>query len=119
MKIDCNITENYFKEKNRMIKNCEIACEDCPISSDNNKTDLPCEVFERTCPDKAIEIVQKWSDEHQPETRAEHFLKMFPNARTEPNNRTPSICLKSVNENLECNRPCTDCWDKPYTEGEF
>lgn len=44
---------------------------------------------------------------------------MFPNARTEPNNRTPSICLKSVNENLECNRPCTDCWDKPYTEGEF
>lgn len=81
MKVDCGYTENYFKEKNRMIKNCVIACEDCPISNDNNKTDLPCEVFERTCPDKAIEIVQKWSDEHQQETRAEHFMKMYPNAR--------------------------------------
>lgn len=119
MKVDCGYTKNYLKEKNRMTKNCKINCENCPISSDNNKTDLSCEEFENTYPNKAIEIVQAWSDKNQRETRAEHFMKMFPNARTEPNNRTPSICLKSVNENLECNRPCTACWDKPYTEGEF
>lgn len=119
MKIDCNITENYLKEKKRMTNDCEIGCHDCLIGSYNNGFDLTCVEFENTYPDKVMKKVQKWSDEHQVETRAEHFIKMFPNARTEPNNRTPSICLKSVNKNLECNRPCTDCWDEPYAEGEF
>lgn len=103
MKVDCGYTENYLKEKNRMTKNCKISCESCPISNDNNKTDLPCEEFEATYPDKAIEIVQKWSDEHQVETRAEHFLKMHPNARMRSGH--PIGCKK--------------CWDKPYIEGEF
>ena len=52
MKVDCGYTENYLKEKNRMTKNCKISCESCPISNDNNKTDLPCEEFEATYPDK-------------------------------------------------------------------
>lgn len=120
MKVDCGYTENYFKEKNRMIKNCVIACEDCPISNDNNKTDLPCEVFERTCPDKAIEIVQKWSDEHQPETRLEHFKKMFPKAEMSSSER-PKACVKHLNGEFECKISkvsCTFCWNEPYN-GEF
>lgn len=120
MKVDCGYTENYLKEKNRMTKNCGINCEDCPISSDNNKPCLHCEEFENTYPDKAIEIVQKWSDEHQLETRLEHFLKMFPNARVD--NGRPSVCVRYLNENIECSLPkmhCKACWDKPYIEGEF
>ena len=120
MKVDCGYTENYLKEKNRMTKSCKINCENCPISSDNNKTCLPCEEFENTYPNKAIEIVQWWSDEHQPETRLEHFLKMFPNARVD--NGRPSVCVRYLNENIECSLPkmhCKACWDKPYTEGEF
>ena len=46
MRTDCGYTENYLKEKNRMTKDCKINCENCPISSDNNKTDLSCEEFE-------------------------------------------------------------------------
>ncbi len=38
MKIDCGYTENYLKEKNRMAKNCEIACKDCPLDYVNNQT---------------------------------------------------------------------------------
>lgn len=117
MKVDCGYTENYFKEKNRMIKNCEIACEDCPISNNNNKTDLPCEVFERTYPDEAIEIVQKWSDEHQVETRKEHFLKMFPNASMWKGH--PFLCVSHLSKKVSCENDCKKCWDKPYTEGEF
>lgn len=119
MKVDCGYTENYFKEKNRMIKNCEIACEDCPISSDNNKTDLPCEVFERTYPDKAIEVVQEWSNEHPVETRMEHFLKVFPNAQMFENGY-PFICVKNLNKKVSCEAcKCEMCWNEPYTEGEF
>lgn len=118
MKIDCNITENYLKEQNRMIRNCEIDCKDCPISSYNNGYDLTCAEFKNTYPDKAIEIVQKWSDENQPETRAEHFMKMFPNALIHKT-KNPSACVKRLNKNIECKDECIACWNKPYTEGEF
>lgn len=121
MKVDCGYTENYLREKNRMTKDCGINCEDCPISSDNNKPCLPCEEFESTYPDKAIEIVQKWSDEHQVETRAEHFLKMYPNARMH-NEGYPSACVKNLDNNVSCEVGligCKKCWDKPYIEGEF
>ena len=59
MKVDCGYTENYLKEQNRMTGNCEIDCKDCPISDNNNKTNLLCGEFERTYPDEAIKIVQK------------------------------------------------------------
>ena len=120
MKIDCGYTENYLKEQNRMTGNCEIDCKDCPISDNNNKTNLPCGEFERTYPDEAIKIVQKWSDEHQVETRMEHFLKVFSNARVD--NGRPSVCVRYLNENIKCSLPkthCKACWNKPYIEGEF
>lgn len=121
MKIDCNVAKNYFKEKNRMTKNCEISCGDCPLCINNNKTNLLCKKLENTYPEKAIEIVQAWSDKHQAETRAEHFMKMFPNAQLSDDGR-PSICVAYFNENIKCSLPekhCAACWDKPYIEGEF
>lgn len=118
MKVDCGYTENYLKEKNRMTKSCKINCENCQISSDNNKTDLSCEEFENAYPNKAIEIVQAWSDEHQVETRAEHFMKMFPNALIHKT-KNPSACVKRLNKNIDCKDECIACWNEPYTEGEF
>lgn len=118
MKVDCGYTENYLKEKNRMTKSCKINCENCPISSDNNKTDLSCEEFENTYPNKAIEIVQRWSDERQVETRAEHFMKMFPNAPTWKGR--PFLCVSHLSKKVSCEAStCKKCWNEPYTEGEF
>ena len=120
MKVDCGYTENYLKEQNRMTGNCEIDCKDCPLDYVNNKAYLSCGEFERAYPDEAIKIVQKWSDEHQPETRAEHFMKMFPNAQLSNDGR-PSICVAYFNENIKSclpERRCTACWDEPY-KGEF
>lgn len=121
MKVDCGYTENYFKEKKRMTKNCQINCRDCQLGSDNNKTILSCKGLENICPDKATEIVQKWSDEHQVETRKEHFLKMYPNARMH-NEGYPSACVKNLDNNVSCEvclNGCKKCWDKPYEDGEF
>lgn len=70
-KIDCNITENYLKEKARMTKanngKCTIYCRDCPLSSYNTSTDIGCSRLEIMYPKEAVVVVQKWSDEHQRE----------------------------------------------------
>lgn len=90
--IDCNITKNYFNEKQRMTKKrkiyagmymCELDCSDCPLSSLNNDaTDkMTCGEFEALCPEQAIEAVQRWSDEHPPKTFLTEFLKNYPNAQ--------------------------------------
>lgn len=78
--IDCSRTENYFAEKQRMTKRtknglCKIKCSNCPLCSDNNGEGLLCPTFEMYYPEKAIEIVQKWSDEHPPKTYLSEFLK--------------------------------------------
>lgn len=117
MKIDCNITENYLKEQNRMTGNCEIDCKDCPLDYSNNKANLSCGEYERAYPDEAVKIVQKWSDEHQVETRKEHFLKMFPNASMWKGR--PFLCVRNLSKKVSCENDCKKCWDKPYTEGEF
>ena len=117
MKVDSGYTENYLKEKNRMTNDCEIGCNHCLIGSYNNGFDLMCVEFENTYPDKAIEIVQAWSDKHQAETRAEHFLKMFPNAPIWKGR--PFFCVRNLNKKVSCENDCEKCWNEPYTEGEF
>ena len=71
--IDCAKTENYFAEKQRMTKEhklnhggyaCKLNCADCPLSHLNNGSTRLCSDFETLYPEKAIAIVQKWSDEH-------------------------------------------------------
>ena len=59
---DCSKTEIYLREKERM---CDTAdtCEQC-FFREYTTAFTPCEHFESLEPLKAIEIVQKWSDEH-------------------------------------------------------
>lgn len=71
--IDCSKTENYFAEKRRMTKRaknglCKLGCSNCPLCSINNNKGQSCTAFEMLYPEKAIEIVQKWSDEHPQKT---------------------------------------------------
>ncbi len=116
MRIDCSKTENYFKEKSRMTDNCNpYLCKGCPLEYSNNFEEMYCREFEQTHPDKAIEIVQKWSDEHPPETMAEHFFKLFPNAPRNENG-VPYVCqcLLDLIPVEPCLLDCEECWNKPY-----
>ena len=90
--IDCSKTENYFAEKRRLTKRrkiygnaymCKIDCANCPLNSSNNGTNdmTSCSDFEIFYPEKAIAIVQKWSDEHPQKTYLTEFLKHYPNAQ--------------------------------------
>ena len=59
---DCIKTEIYMKEKGRMCGTADT-CEQCFFREHTNAF-TPCEHFEFLDPLKAIEIVQKWSNEN-------------------------------------------------------
>lgn len=64
--IDCKLTKNYFREKQRM---CEtIKCKDCLMQRLNSDKNVFCEQFEKHNINAAINIVQKWSDKHPQRT---------------------------------------------------
>lgn len=125
--IDCNITKNYFNEKQRMTKKhklnggayiCELNCTECPLSSLNNGTtdNMACSDFETLYPEKAIAIVQKWSDEHPQKTYLTELLKIFPNAPLEDDG-TPNFCPYRLGlmseDNCRKDHNCVKCWNQP------
>lgn len=119
--IDCSKTENYFAEKLKMTKRtknglCEIKCSNCPLCSNNNGEGLSCPDFEMYYPEKAIEAVQRWSDEHPPKTYLSELLKHYPNISLDDNG-TPNFCpyrlgLMSIDD-CRKDRNCVKCWNQP------
>lgn len=124
--IDCTKTENYFIEKRRMTKRtanglCKLGCSNCPLYSRSNNKGLTCTDFEAFYPEKAIKIVQKWSDEHPRKTYLSEFLKNYPNAwlneKGIPKRMCPSMLgLKDLEDCGE--RNCVECWNQPVEDGE-
>lgn len=124
--IDCNITKNYFNEKQRMTKKrklcagvykCELDCSDCPLSSlDNDATDrMTCSEFEMLCPEQAVKVVQRWSDEHPPKTYLSKFLERYPSALLNDDGIPKSVCpydLGLINKEF-CRKSCIECWNQP------
>lgn len=128
--IDCSKTENYFIEKLRMTKRtreegCKIKCSECPLSSQNNGTSdefMSCITFEMLYPEKAIEIVQKWSDAHPQKTFLTEYLKHYPNAPL-GDNGTPIFCpsclgLMSIDD-CRIDHNCVKCWNQPIEESDL
>lgn len=128
--IDCTKTTNYFAEKLRMTKRtkngiCKTKCSDCPLCSENNGTSegLSCVCFEMHYPEKAIEKVQGWSDEHPQKTYLSEFIRNYPGAELGKNGTPIRICPKDLglseiegcggNENC-----CIECWNQPIEESE-
>lgn len=64
----------YFSTKKRMTNGCKGFCLKCCLSVDNNDKDLPCNKFEITYPEEAVEKVKKWGEEHI-EITAEKFAE--------------------------------------------
>lgn len=125
--IDCTKTEQYFAEKQRMVKLqtgevCEISCEECPLSSMNNGEGIVCSDFETCYPEKAIAIIQKWSDKHPQKTYLTELLKNYPNIPLCCDGIPDGICpydlgLMSIDD---CRKDgnCVECWNQPIEDGE-
>ena len=113
MKMDCNITDNFFKEWDRMCVSC-ARCDQCELKELTEVYQISeCSTIAMEHWEEVKNVVQKWSDEHQPETR-------FPKAEMSSSER-PMACVKHLNGEFECKISkisCTFCWNEPYN-GEF
>lgn len=125
--IDCSKTKNYFAEKKRMTKQhkdgiCKLNCIDCPLSIENNGTGVPCPYFETNYPEKAIAIVQKWSNTHSQKTYLSEFLKHYPNAPLGDGGTPPGICPYELGlmgaDDCRNDGDCVKCWNQPIEESE-
>ena len=127
--IDCKKTENYLKERKRMCERNQ--CDECSLGSNSNGTRKTCRVFENCYPDKVMEIIQKWSDEHQQKTYLTEFLKSYPktelNSDGYPSDIVPCslglIKRKDICKNMclyfyDNGHPCYDCWNTLVEESE-
>ena len=116
MKIDCSKTVNFFDEYKRMCaRENRLSCSKCPLSFIRNGTEYGCATYIRLYPNKAVEIVQKWSDEHEHWTYAEDFFEKFPNA-PEEDDGTPKSYWCDIYGTGKCishqHHECADCWNR-------
>lgn len=127
--IDCSKTKNYLSEQARMTKSsdvgvCRISCNHCPLSRFNNDEEMLCTELELTHPEKAIEIVQKWSDEHLQKTYLTEFLENYPNARLRTDGTPKGTCLYDLGlmslDDCRKDHNCVKCWNQamPIEDGE-
>lgn len=126
--IDCSKTKNYLSEQARMTKSsdvgvCRISCNHCPLSRFNNDEEMLCTELELTHPEKAIEIVQKWSDEHLQKTYLTELLEKYPNVLLNDDGTPEGICphqlgLKSSIVDCKKSYDCVKCWSQIIEDGE-
>lgn len=93
--IDCSKTVNFLKENDRMchsIINGSECGTSCLLSYENNGTYCGCNEFMLHYPEKAIAIVQKWSDENPQRTYLSEFLKNYPNAQLRIDGIPKGVC---------------------------
>lgn len=112
---------DVLKEYARMVKpdeygNCTIDCEDCPIYAINNVEGRICYNFIRLHPEKATEIIRKWSQEHPQKTRGDLVIEHFPNA--DLSILCPSMILGKEWDDKNCKRfqKCVDCRKAVWNE---
>lgn len=134
--MDCSKTKNYLSERDRMCRMYNRnRCSGCPLGTDSNGKNKSCHVFENCYASKAIEIVQKWSNEHPPRTLLTDFLEKYPKTKLNsdgfPSYIVPCslglIERKAICKNRclyfydiydkEC-RPCQNCWNTIVKESE-
>ena len=112
---------DVLKELARMVQvrehgSCGIYCGDCPISDRNNGTSISCGYFMRMYPEKATEIIRKWSEEHPQKTRAGLLLEHFPDAKWQYIHPCHIFDLKLGGENCMRYKDCAECCKKVWNE---
>lgn len=118
---DCTKTVDFLREWGRM---CQpgIFCCSCPLARDGATTG--CKPMMKEHPDDAIEIVQKWSDEHPVMTWKGKLKEMLPNVDMSKIIGTccPYNLLGGEAPNMETCRSsgdyedCVNCWNGEYKE---
>ena len=128
--MDCNKTINFLHELKRLCASRDGCVADaankerCPMFGICG--DLPTRICDEDA-EAAIEIVQKWSDEHPKKTYAQDFFEKFPKAKGGIDG-TPFLCRQRIYGGVplkgaewECEEcdytgTCKDCWNEQMEE---
>lgn len=97
----------YLKTLDRM---CHCECLKCEFRKVRSGIET-CPVWQRTHPEEAVAIVEKWAAEHPVKTRQSEFLKHYPDARISVH-RCLNACPMDVfsDADINCNaQPCFEC----------
>ena len=123
--MDCSKTIDFFAEAKRHCDSrtaCEADAankEQCPMFGvcDRPLTEICVEDVKT-----AIEIVQKWSDEHPKKTYAQDFFEKFPDAQSNSDG-APFVCrkriyggIRSTLEDCDYTGACYRCWSEPLND---
>lgn len=117
----------YFEEKKRMLDSLGrtegrcygVECSTCLLDSTNNRIDAACEELEILYPERAIEIIEKWSKEHTRKTMLQDFLEKYPKARLHDNGTPKDVCPYSLGYEEHkgcCDGRCMKCWNRQLEE---
>lgn len=116
--MDCSKSEVFFAEWHRMCDEFPVGETDaCPLKMKGFVTFcMSCRstVYEKS--EKAIKIVQEWSDAHPVETRLSVFVKQYPKHQKKAGG-LPITCAKYLYD-VECLNDCAKCWNTPIEDGE-
>lgn len=121
--IDCSTTNSYIHERKRMCKDMKkINCQCCGFY--NRIEGCIEKSIEEADAERAVRIVQNWSDRNPPKTLLTEFLERYPNAKL--NNRgypeyiipcelgaIHKVCAYHYNSSCD---ECQDCWNTPINE---
>lgn len=126
--MDCKITENFLSEWYRLCKSKAVGYEACATCEMwfLDKEQGGCKASVMKDPQRAIKIVQRWSDEHPKKTLLTEFLKSYPNVKLNncgyPEYIIPcelgvihKSCAYQYNSSCDI---CQDCWNTPVEESE-
>lgn len=99
----------YLKTLNRM---CHCECLKCEFGKARSGFET-CPVWQRTHPEEAVAIAEKWAKEHTVKTRQSEFLKLFPGAEPTKDG-VLAICPKAFSpvykdERGQCKLPYAEC----------
>lgn len=123
--MDCSKTEAFLAERSRLCDS-EYYCADCVLKDycyiANEEKMYP--VYDEKAISKMMQIVQEWSDTHQPKTRLSVLKEQYPNLVMDENKGIPidfcagvlygyEIC-KVDEENKQFT--CVKCWNTPIED---
>ena len=96
-----------------------VKCSNCPLYFNNSGIEVNCGELEMSYPERAIEIIEKWSQEHPLKTFLSDFLEKYPKANLNNDGTPKGVCPYSLGYEEEqdwCDGRCMKCWNRPLEE---
>lgn len=118
-KIDCSVTANFLREWRRYCGGRR--CGYCNLSEHNECGFPACQV--KDFPERAVDVIQKWSDENPVKTRLDDLLERCPNVPLDGEGFpcfSPSMlgyCGDCVGCRNWKNPDVRNCWNEPVDGG--